>query len=129
MIVVVLTSCSDNPNKQTLVKKASALKIADFDTFFKKFKSDSLYQVKHVNFPLKLVIVEEEDSTLTNIKKEKWKYLEFPEGKKDIYKKHQLNKAKMGIEYQVEDTGISVNYYFVYANSQWRLILVKDQSD
>jgi hypothetical protein len=127
--VGLIVGCKNNTTKRTFKIRPVIKEMVDFDTFFNKFKSDSLYQIAHIKFPLKLTLVEDGGNTLININKAKWKYLKFPNMKDDIYKKHNVNKTRVNIEHMVEDTGICINHYFVYNKGQWQLVLIKDESD
>jgi hypothetical protein len=127
--------CSDNASKTAVEKKAGTLKKAavsepaDFDVFFKKFKSDSVYQKAHINFPIKIIVTEDERDSVTYIKENKWHYVRLTNNKEDIYKKAQSNKNSVTIQYTVEDTGILMSFDFTYIEGKWRLTSATDSSD
>jgi hypothetical protein len=135
LIIGTLMGCSDNPSKTVVEKKASTLKKitviepADFDPFFKKFKSDSVYQKGHINFPIKITVMEDERDSVTYIKKDKWRYVRFTNNKEDIYKKVRSNKNSVTIQHMVEDTGISLSFDFRYRDGKWLLTSATDASD
>ena len=105
--------------------------ISDFNTFFKKFKTDSVYQIAHVKFPFNITIpgYEGETDSVRYIEKSKWQNITFKKDKNDIYKQVQLSKTEVSIEYTVEDTGIFVILNFLYSDGKWQLVNFKDQSD
>jgi hypothetical protein len=134
LIIGTLLGCSDNPKtavekKASTLKKAAVLEPADFDSFFKKFKSDSVYQKEHINFPIKITVTEDERDSVTYIKKDKWQYVRLTNNKEDIYKKAQSNKKSVTIQYTVEDTGILMSFDFTYGSGKWRLTSATDSSD
>ncbi|MFA6246372.1 MAG: DUF4348 domain-containing protein [Mucilaginibacter sp.] len=131
VIIGLFTGCSDNPGKHNPAKKAAVSEISDFDTFFKKFKSDSVYQVAHVKFPLSIIIAgdEEEGDSVKYIEKSKWQNITFKKDKNAIYKQSQLSKTEVSIQHMVEDTGISTVFNFLYRNGKWQLVSFRDQSD
>ncbi len=133
-IIIVITGafagCSHSPAKPTLIKKVANLELADFDTFFKEFKSDSVYQVLHVKFPFRTIASGEEGSdTVKYIPKDKWRNISFKNEKGDIYKRNQLSKTEVVIKYMVEDTGIYNEFDFLYNNGKWQLVGFRDGSD
>ncbi|MCQ6958508.1 DUF4348 domain-containing protein [Mucilaginibacter aquariorum] len=105
------------------------LEPADFDSFFKKFKSDSVYQVEHIKFPIKITVTEDDRDSVTYIKKNKWHYVRLTNNKEDIYKKARSNKNSVTVQYTVEDTGILMSFDFAYRDGKWRLTSATDSSD
>ncbi|RYU90093.1 DUF4348 domain-containing protein [Mucilaginibacter terrigena] len=131
LLIGIFLGCSDPSSKTNVTRtgKSGVIKSVDFDTFFKEFKTDSLYQLTHVKLPLALLIVEEEGTITKMINKKDLKYLKFPNTKETIYKKHQVNQNQVIVQYMIEDTGISVNYNFDRSKGQWQLVFIKDESD
>ncbi|MES2062810.1 MAG: DUF4348 domain-containing protein [Bacteroidota bacterium] len=134
--IATLLSCSNNSSKPAANEKVDSLKSssvkepADFNTFFKKFKTDSVYQVSHVKFPLSIIMArDEEGDSVSYIEKNKWRNITFKKDKNDIYKQSQLSKTEVTIQHMVEDTGISSFFNFLYSNGKWQLIAFRDQSD
>ncbi|MBD1387588.1 DUF4348 domain-containing protein [Mucilaginibacter rigui] len=131
VIIALFTGCSDNPTKHNPAKKTTISEISDFDTFFKKFKTDSVYQVSHVKFPFSITIGgdDEDGDSVSYIGKSKWHNITFKKDKNNIYKQSQLSKTEVPIQHMVEDTGISSFFNFLYRNGKWQLVSFKDQSD
>jgi len=131
VIIALFTGCSDNPTKHNPAKKAAISEISDFDTFFKKFKTDSVYQVSHVKFPFSITIAgdDEDGDSVSYIGKNKWHNITFKKDKNGIYKQSQLSKTEVSIQHMVEDTGISSFFNFSYRNGKWLLVSFRDQSD
>ncbi|TSD65957.1 DUF4348 domain-containing protein [Inquilinus sp. KBS0705] len=138
LVAIAFMGCTANSFKPSSLKKAaktkalkgkSRVQLTSFDDFFMKFKSDSVYQVAHVMFPLKIIITDDDSDSIRYVNKAAWVYTKFLKGKDDIFKKSVLSKSDVKIEHMVEDTGISINYYFAYINNDWQLVLFKDDSD
>jgi uncharacterized lipoprotein NlpE involved in copper resistance len=104
LIIGTLMGCSDNASKTAVEKKAGTLKKAavsepaDFDVFFKKFKSDSVYQKAHINFPIKITVTEDERDSVTYIKKDKWQYVRLT---KRIFIK-KTNQIKTVLQFSIQ---------------------------
>jgi len=105
----------------------------DFDSFSKKFGSDSVFQKSRIVFPLKSVIDGDEgdDSTTKFIKPSEMHYLGLfvANSKNRIIKKTVLSKNKVQITFQVNDTGIEEDFFFERRDHNWYLVLVEDNSD
>jgi len=132
-----IVSCSPNKTPHTgttaaITKTpAGTSKQEDFGTFFKKFSSDSVFQIARVKFPLK-IITDSEDGTSTRfLSKSKWQYVSFDKGKNDenVYRKKIINERLINIEFTVKETGVFVNHYFTLQSEKWLLAYVVDGSD
>ena len=113
----------------------SSQKNADenFDAFFSRFKTDSVFQKSRILFPLKIKLtVGEGDSDSTNlIPSDRLPYINLftVNGTKGIVKKSVLGPAKVDVRFQLQDTGFEENFTFVKKNGQWSLVLIVDNSD
>lgn len=126
-----------NTGQQTVTKalvakpideNRSAL-ITGFEVFFKRFNTDSVFQIDHVDFPLRAKIVDEEIDTTIYIPKSKWQYVSLLNNKTDIVKKVKVSESEITIIHMVEDTGLHVSYHFTRKNDDWLLVSVVDESD
>ena len=104
-----------------------------FDAFFNKFKTDSVYQIKHIVFPFKIDLAgdEGERGSTKYIQKSKWNFIGIfkSNNKNRILKKKVLSSNKVKIIIQIEDTGFEQDYFFERKNETWLLVLMQDISD
>ena len=104
--------------------------ISDFNTFFERFNSDSVFQYSSIEFPLRLIIFEEETKKETFINKQQWEFTKLIKDSKwnsIINKKIKKNK-EIQIEYSIEDTGVLIYHFFQYKNGHWLLTHIEDYS-
>ncbi|MFD0763985.1 DUF4348 domain-containing protein [Mucilaginibacter lutimaris] len=136
IVLSILLSCKNKAPKSSdrVVDTAKGLRVgesADFASFFKKFKADSIYQIAHVKFPLRKVVANDEGNSETAdyTKKDQWRYTTFENQKDQIFKQAVVNKTKASVRYMVKDTGIYIEFVFLYDQGKWQLVALKDESD
>jgi len=128
----------DNPKPVPETKQKSSSKVQrdnslDFQTFFKKFSKDSIFQKKHLDKNLELVLIDPYDQSQSIQKiRDKWTYIDFkeaPNNDSDAYK-FSIEPKKDTVFYiqQGIDNGIRIEYIFVRKNDTWYLVLIKDES-
>lgn len=105
----------------------------DFDKFFEKYRSDSVFQVNHTKFPLKISNVELEEITTTFIQKSDWKFDNFEDNRKTEYDQYEYvkeigNENLVLYEMRGIDNGILVIYKFMFNNQKWMLEEIEDGS-
>jgi hypothetical protein len=111
----------------------------DFKVFIDYFSKDSIFQVSRVNFPLKVMEVDE-NNTLESIEKtiSKTEYtkldFEYPKDaltrEYDKYtQKIKTNENKAVIEIRGYDNGICTDFFFEKLNGKWFLKSWNDTSD
>ena len=136
LLITTITCCNINKgssqsvkvNRQILIpKKGTALE--DFDSFFYRFKTDSLFQLSRIKFPLKLTITDDDVDTIKLIQKKDWRFIFHQKEDKEIIKKVVTGENMVNVELMIEDTGVSINHYFVNTNDKWMLTAIKDESD
>ena len=130
---------SKNANQNSI--PAAPVKQSDttqenFDVFFKKFQTDSVFQKSRIEFPLKSTTIDEDGNSKKSISKDewiknKWTFIHFfaTYKSKEIIKKTSLGQTKLEINFQVEDTGIERHFLFVKVKGKWELNSVEDLSD
>ncbi|CAN5422082.1 hypothetical protein BH09BAC6_BH09BAC6_04200 [soil metagenome] len=135
VLTTTITCCNLNKgnsqsikvNRKTLVTKKGARD--DFDSFFYRFKTDSLFQLSRVKFPLKLTVIDDDGDTIKLIQKKDWRFIFHQKEDKEIVKKIVTGENMVNVDLMIEDTGVSINHYFVNTNGKWLLTAIKDASD
>lgn len=106
-----------------------------FPDFVKKFSEDSVFQKKHVKFPLKIIFdgtcYEDSDSvSISFMKESEWKFMTLKdsiiEGIKYI---HEVDTTSYTVTQWGEDTGIFVVYNFDKSGKTWVLNKIEDHSN
>ncbi len=107
----------------------------NFSDFIKRFTTDSVFQINHVKFPLKDVVIEldedNNDSASTSyIKKSEWKFYSFKDTICDGIKlEHQFDTINFTCTEFGVDTGVRIDYYFEKSGAQWFLTKIVDSSN
>lgn len=109
----------------------------DFDVFFEKFSNDSVFQRKHVKFPLKSSHLDNDyhDMIREDITFVKYRFMDF-KGHKDAMKQEydkftvETIKKKDTINYLLkgDDNGIYIEVKFAFENDCWYLVAIEDSS-
>lgn len=130
---------SDSEKSKTTFNKDSSLNTVvdptaiseDFDVFFKKFNSDSLFQKSRIEFPFKIITKDEGGDNSRMLSKSEWRFIHLVNDKneKSIVRKVLIQSNKILITYSIEDTGVLVNHYFENINGKWRHTYCEDESD
>ena len=131
LLTILLAGCG---TKTTDTISDSTVDSETFDDFLKKFKSDSLFQIERVKFPLTLVTWDDDDKLTTEeIELESWRHLSFDKvvtGEIDGYTREtKIYADSAKIELRGVDNGIYVDYVFTKVDGQWRLTTKRDYSD
>jgi hypothetical protein len=108
-----------------------------FDDFFNKFRSDSIFQIERVKFPLALVTWNIGDNLMTdNIDRDDWRHLrleyknEFATREIDAYTQEtKIYTDSATIQLRGVDNGIHLDYVFNKINGKWILIIERDYSN
>jgi hypothetical protein len=136
LLCTLCLSCNLNSGgANSASARKSSQKNADenFDVFFSRFKTDSVFQKSRIRFPLKIkFIAGEGDSDSTNlIPAGKLPYIDTfaANSEKEIIKKTISGPEKVNVKFQLADTGVEENFTFVKKNGQWSLVLIVDNSD
>lgn len=130
-------STIENSNSRQAI--ASADCGSDFDIFFKEFAKDSIFQKKHIRFPLRSAyyggdaydeLIVEMVSTKSN-----FKYIDFTVDATAMQKETgkyttEKIKSKNAVHYKLlgYDNGIMISYKFEIINGCWTMVEILDQS-
>lgn len=102
--------------------------IHSFEKFFAKIKDDTIYQREKVKYPLSIVWVgfQESDTTIY-VKKNEYNNLGFDKPGV-IIRLYSPDKETIIVKYQLEDTGVNIDYYYKEDEESWYLDHVVDSS-
>ena len=135
---LMLDSCSiiqKNTNETKSIKNTvniiSFQEEENFNIFLNKFQKDSIFQKERIIFPLKCLSYDTENDSFSEmyINKNEWKYIDFSKLPENYLKKIiKISDDEINYNFQIEDTGVSVNYIFKIYNSKWYLVEIKDES-
>ena len=110
----------------------------DFDIFFKKFQSDSIFQRQHVKFPLKNTYLNSDgdyevlrkDITILN-----YRFLDFTKDEEAAKAENgaftiHIEKQKDSVFYRTRgiDNGIHADIKFAFIDGCWHLVAIEDSS-
>lgn len=132
-VFYIFISCNKNKTQQVESK--------DFEIFFKRFSTDSLYQKKQIKFPLnyEYLIYQNDKFVKKNelIKNTEWFYINFSTDKDAINleydkftQKFIFNNLSNVIYKRIGyDNGILINYHFKKIDEKWFLTSIIDKSN
>ncbi|MCV9927638.1 DUF4348 domain-containing protein [Flavobacterium sp. LS1R49] len=103
----------------------------DFNRFFKLFNHDTNFQISRIQFPLK-VMINNDDLELVDYAITKEKYTPINLDKKDEDRDYKqtliLNKDKAVIQQRGLNNGIFIDYFFEKIQGEWKLVTWIDVS-
>lgn len=147
LLLGFLFSCNSREDKPAVVPDNKPVKETahanepcdtDFDAFFKKFRSDSLFQRHHVKFPLKNTFLNS-DGNYEVMRKDitilTYRFLDFTEDEEAATMENggftiDIEKHKDSVFYQARgiDNGIHEDIKFAFINGCWYLVAIEDAS-
>ena len=138
--LLFLTSCmssrKDSMSESVANNKQGAESAeCSFPDFVKKFSEDSIFQKKHVKFPLKIIFdgtcYEDSDSvSISFMEKSEWKFITLKDSIiEDIKYIHKVNATNYIVTEWGEDTGILIDYDFEKSGKMWILTRIEDHSN
>ena len=139
---MLLVSCGSKTHDTMTDKHIDSVKTSlneeKFDDFFGRFKTDSLFQIERVKFPLTTESwnTDEDKPATDKVEIVSWRHLRFEY--KDEYAKREIDaytqetkvfadSAKL--ELRGVDNGIFIDYDFKKLNGEWFLVSEKDYSN
>jgi hypothetical protein len=141
-LIPFLVSCQNqNSTKEEITDSTQTnstikeeIKETDFDIFFEKYRSDSIFQINRTKFPLKTSNLELEEITTTFTQKRDWKFNNFEDNRKTEYDQYEyvkeIGNANLVLyEMRGIDNGILVIYKFTFTNQEWILEEIEDASN
>ena len=138
--LLFLTSCMNSrkdsiPESVANNKQGVESAECSFRDFVKKFSEDSVFQKKHVKFPLKIIFdgtcYEDSDSvSISFMEKSEWKFITLKDSIiEDIKYIHKVNSTNYIVTEWGEDTGIFIDYNFEKSGKMWILTRIEDHSN
>jgi hypothetical protein len=139
---LLLLSCGAGTNNSTTDKSDDSIKTdlgeENFSDFFERFKTDSLFQVERVEFPMTIKSwdIDGDKPTTDKLEIRNWRHLDFEY--KHEYAKREIDaytqetkiyadSAKLQI--RGVDNGILIDFEFTKVEGQWFLVSEKDYSN
>lgn len=103
-----------------------------FDKFFKNFCQSTKFQIERIKFPLRIVVVDEENRTEKLIQQNEWRHTNLLKLKRE-HSKNTLETIDKGDEardviFTRQDTGEVVHHLFSRIDNQWFLVSIIDES-
>ncbi len=111
--------------------------ILEFTSFIQRFSTDSVYQINHCVFPLKVILLldpVDETYSIDYINRVDFKFIDLPvNGNKYSSSGYYttittIQQDKVHLLLRHNDMGIHIEYVFSYQNNKWLLIEVRDES-
>jgi len=136
MVIVALSSmlaCSNAKEQITTVnskangkQNLNGEKVSDFTAFFKRFYSDSAFQVQNIIFPFSFYYYEDDSEKKNLILKKDWGFITI---EKDVATKTKiLDHSRVRVDYYVPETCFYQLHYFELKDGKWNLVKIIDQS-
>jgi len=140
--IFFVSGCDSSKSHNTQLKKDTLSEVRSpdkipFAVFFKEFKSDSAYQVAHINFPLKTIIYENDTEASEYTLLKDWQYdtffydESFSKREVDAYTQDIVNQGDSVtiLKYNGVDNGIHIEYVFKQKDANWLLEQINDYSN
>lgn len=102
-----------------------------FVDFIEKFSSDSVFQKKHISYPLKVsnISVEDDETNVSYINENEWLYNNICDtviGSSEVTVK--VNKKKYIVEVRGKECGIIIDFLFKKVDDTWFMYEAVDSS-
>lgn len=143
VMVILMSGCGETKKEEALKAGETAPKTREiireeFDTFFKRFSEDSVFQLSRIDFPISYYSVDIEDNKEEFVydKNDFW-YIDFTEDRQaatrntDAYEP-VIEKGDLKTRYIRKgiDNGIRIEYYFERnATGEWYMVEIVDNSN
>ena len=143
LTILFLLSCGTKPTESiTIDQEKDSLTISknddqeDFNEFFKKFTTDSLFQIERVKFPWELEMYIEDGLGVEETSKDDWRFSTFyyetgyASRQEDAYTQEIKSYGDtVKLELRGIDNGIHIDYEFATDKGKWMLVSGKDYSN
>ena len=129
-ILIIFSNCQDQKIENNFKSQENQeLTVEeDFNTFFEKFKKDSVFQKQRVVFPLKVRVfnIDNLKTEENSLEEENYELLKIDENEVSMEKK--ISKDSVKIILKGKDNGIYIETQFLKDKGIWKLESYNDQS-
>lgn len=129
-ILIIFSNCQDQKIENNFKSQENQeLTVEeDFNTFFEKFKKDSVFQKQRVVFPLKVRVfnIDNLKTEENSLEEENYELLRIDENEVSMEKK--ISKDSVKIILKGKDNGIYIETQFLKDKGIWKLESYNDQS-
>ena len=125
--LLLIASCTNRGNNPVRATQESIDE--DFYTFFKKFVTDSLFQVSRIEFPLEMSVLDDYQDVMRGaITMEQYRFMTFsPEG--SFLVRPETSENEQTVVFRMEETDIRTYFVFKKDNiGKWRLMRYDDRT-
>ena len=129
-ILIIFSNCQDQKIENNFKSQENQILTVeeDFNTFFEKFKKDSVFQKQRVVFPLKVRVfnIDNLKTEENSLEEENYELLRIDENEVSMEKK--ISKDSVKIILKGKDNGIYIETQFLKDKGIWKLESYNDQS-
>ena len=129
-ILIIFSNCQDQKIEYNFKSQENQVLTVeeDFNTFFEKFKKDSVFQKQRVVFPLKVRIfnIDNLKTEENSLEEKDYEFLKIDENEVSMEKK--ISKDSVKIILKGKDNGIYIETQFLKDKGIWKLESYNDQS-
>ena len=129
-ILIIFSNCQDHKIENNFKSQENQVLTVeeDFNTFFEKFKKDSVFQKQRVVFPLKVRIfnIDNLKTEENSLEEKHYKFLKIH--KNEVSVKKKISKETEIIILKGKENGIYIETQFLKDNGIWKLETYNDQS-
>ena len=129
-ILIIFSNCQDQKIENNFKSQENQVLTVeeDFNTFFEKFKKDSVFQKQRVVFPLKVRIfnIDNLKTEENSLEEKDYEFLKIDENEVSVEKK--ISKDSVKIILKGKDNGIYIETQFLKDKGIWKLESYNDQS-
>ena len=129
-ILIIFSNCQDQKIENNFKSQENQVLTVeeDFNTFFEKFKKDSVFQKQRVVFPLKVRIfnIDNLKTEENSLEEKNYELLRIDENEVSMEKK--ISKDSVKIILKGKDNGIYIETQFLKDKGIWKLESYNDQS-
>jgi hypothetical protein len=129
-LFLLFASCSNgNTNPDKARPHNSNNQVENFEVFFEKFSSDSVFQKSRIKFPLpaETYDIDKGSYLKSATNAAEWSFFNIKELDRKILTTSK-EKDQNTVNIQIEDTGVSVDYIFRKQGNKWKLTKIVDSS-
>jgi hypothetical protein len=128
LIAITMSNCK-TPKERAGRSRTTKIAVEDFDSFYNRFHTDSLFQISRVLFPL-------EGGSVDGLEEKKWTKENWQMVKTKVFDidttlfrvSYKKTENKFSAKAWIEDSGFSTEFRFELINKKWYLVYASDQN-